>query len=785
VLPDEFARDPERLARFEREARLLASLSHSNVAGIYGIEEAAGKRLLILEYIPGDTLAARTTLGPLPLDEALDVCRQIALAVEAAHDGGVVHRDLKPGNVKITPDGQVKVLDFGLAKGGAGTPSSSGPDLSQSPTITYAATGAGVILGTAAYMSPEKARAKPIDKRTDIWSFGCVLYECLTGRQAFGGETVSDTIARILEREPDSSALPPQTPATVRELLRRCLEKDAKKRQRDIGDARLELEEAIAARSTATRAAAAAAEARSRAVPSPRTWALVAVALVLGAAAGIGVWVAAGAGASSARSGRPVHLSLTTPPSIRASAASLSPDGRTVVLFGQMRKPDGTEEPRSRLYTRTLDDYDLKPIPGAEGATFFNFSPDGRWVAFVHAVSEESSKLRLSKAPVDGSLPPVVLSEWDDAWRMGFVWLEDGDLLIITDASTSFFRLPTGGGAAKPAKKLDTGGVSPSFDFASALPGGRGVLLNAHAWGPRGFQGDLWLLDPKTGKARRLLENAGNGVYSRTGHLLFTRGEALMAAPFDLRRRAVTDNVIALMSGLRTPNSWDHAYLDVSRDGSLFYAPGGRVGVRRSLAVADAAGNVTPFIGEPRAYPAGVAISRNDRKVAVVIPNARATYEIWVADLDRPGLRRVIALPTADCAGSSWSPDGRQLAFNRQARDKDDGAYVQPADGSMPPQPVMKRRSELEFITPGAWTPDGSALLVNASSGGTSDNLVVPITAAGDTRPRPARFWPRPRANTALASRPMDACSPSSPTNPGGTRPTSRATCETERRAHP
>ncbi len=241
ALPDAFARDPERLARFEREARLLAALNHPNIAGIHGLEEVSGHPYLVLEYVEGDTLATRVARGALPPDEALEVCGQIAAALEAAHESGIVHRDLKPANVKLTPAGTVKVLDFGLAKGAAASGSAPDLDVSQSPTLTHSPTVAGVILGTAAYMSPEQARGKPLDRRTDIWSFGCVLYECLAGRPLFEGETVSDLIAKILEREPDWSALPPAVPARVRELLRRCLEKDAKKRLRDIGDARIEI----------------------------------------------------------------------------------------------------------------------------------------------------------------------------------------------------------------------------------------------------------------------------------------------------------------------------------------------------------------------------------------------------------------------------------------------------------------------------------------------------------------------------------------------------------------
>ena len=375
--------------------------------------------------------------------------------------------------MKITPEGRVKVLDFGLAKGDAASTSESGPDLSQSPTLSFAGTGVGVILGTAAFMSPEQARGRAVDKRTDIWSFGCVLYECLTGRQVFQGETVSDTIAKILEREPDWAALPAQTPPRVRELLHRCLEKDAKKRLRDVGDARIELEEAIAARSTATRAASARAEARGRAALTPRTHALAAMLVVAGAAAGVGVWSLVGSGAGGSRgSGRgPVRLSVDIPKSIRTTYAGITADGRTLIIAGVPRKPDGTEELRARLYTRRLDEYEIKPIPGTDGVQIYTMSPDGMWLAFVATLSGETSQRRLAKVPVDGSSPPVALVDWDDDWGSTIVWLGDGDILITSSNGTKFLRIPSGGGAPTPGKKLDTG-------QAPRRPGG----ASASAW---------------------------------------------------------------------------------------------------------------------------------------------------------------------------------------------------------------------------------------------------------------------------------------------------------------
>src|SRR6187455_1300557 len=334
VIPETLAQNPDNLARFEREAKLLAAVNHPNIGAIYGIEEVQGQRLLILEYIPGDTLSDRLTRGALPVPEALDVARQIAAAIEAAHEGGIIHRDLKPGNVKVTPEGLVKVLDFGLAKGGA----ASSNDLAQSPTLTYSPTAIGVILGTAGYMSPEQARGKPVDRRADIWAFACVLYECLTGRKVFEGETVSDTIARIIEREPDFDALPPATPPAVRELLRRCLEKDIRKRQRDIGDVRIELESALAARSSASVVMQASAPHASRSIWS--RWAVPALFAIVGAAAGIGAWTMLRP-VSSTISAETVSLSVEVPSTFRPTQSTFGLDGKSVIVIGNPKRSDG------------------------------------------------------------------------------------------------------------------------------------------------------------------------------------------------------------------------------------------------------------------------------------------------------------------------------------------------------------------------------------------------------------------------------------------------------------
>jgi len=431
ILPEAFAQDPARLARFDREARALAALNHPGIAGIYGIEEADSGRFLVLELVEGETLAARLSHGPLPVEQALSVCRQIAEALEVAHEKGLIHRDLKPGNIMVTPDEKVKLLDFGLAKGIEGEPSDSDPE---SPTLPRPPTGEGVILGTAAYMSPEQARGKPLDKRTDIWSFGCVLYEALTGRRPFSGETVSDTITAVLSQEPDWDALPSATPGAIQTLLDRCLRKDRAKRLHDIGDARIELEEAFTRPSVPETA-----EARHGLFP---TGVLVTIlALVAAVSSGIALWkLLVPDGRVTQQMTTRLTVSSTEGVAISGFTPSIaiSHDGSKLVYT--MTLGDSTE-----LRLRSMNGFEAEPIVGSQGGTGPFFSPQGDWVGFF-------SDGMLRKVPLTGAAPTALCAA---ANPRGATWTSAGTIIFASSTGTGLSVISANGDTPHDLTQLD------------------------------------------------------------------------------------------------------------------------------------------------------------------------------------------------------------------------------------------------------------------------------------------------------------------------------------------
>ncbi|MGO9258276.1 MAG: protein kinase domain-containing protein [Bryobacteraceae bacterium] len=498
TLPAAFFDDADRLARLRREAQALAALNHPNIAAIYGIEEDRGVRALVMELVEGPTLAER--IGPagghpgrIPLEEALDIVRQMADALEAAHEKGIIHRDLKPANVKVTPEGRVKVLDFGLAKAFDAEPASGG-DRTASPTLTLEATRAGVILGTAGYMSPEQARGKPVDKRADIWSFGVVLYEMLTGCIAFEGETVSDTLAAVLRAEIDWKRLPAGTPPNVRKLLQRCLEREPRKRLRDIGDARLELD--------AAEEPVAASPPPARQGRSWLPWAAAAIGIGAGAGGGWGIWH------TSPAPLRPVvRWSYTQKETFGLPA--LSRDG-TRLVFAELTGNT------FRLVLRMLDQTESKPLPGGEGGVLPVFSPDGQWIAFL-GYPEATVK----KIPVTGGTP-ITLAE-KVIGRPD--WGENGE--IAFSGATGLMKVAATGGQAQAlttvdSKKGETGHRQPDF-----LPGGQALLFTIAG----GSAPQVAVLDLKKGVHRTLVNDATNPRYVPTGHLAYLRGNTALLRP--------------------------------------------------------------------------------------------------------------------------------------------------------------------------------------------------------------------------------------------------------------
>ncbi|MGA2263257.1 MAG: protein kinase, partial [Acidobacteriota bacterium] len=472
VLPDIFSGDPERLARFEREAKLLASLNHPNIAAIHGLEEAGGKRFLVLELVEGETLAQRIAKGPLPVDETLDVCRQIAEGLEAAHEKGIIHRDLKPANVKITPEGKVKVLDFGLAKAFHGETAAA--DASHSPTLTDQMTRPGVILGTAAYMSPEQARGKPVDKRADIWAFGCILYECLTGKRAFEGETVTETLAAILKAEPDWHALPVEASENLRAVLRRCLQKDASHRLRDIGDARIEIGDSIAQL----------AEAVSVLRRYPFRWILACAAVVL--LVGILIGVALMRYSQPATSSPVLRSVIKVEPghwldglrrsreaqSPSRTAMAISGDGRFAVYSAIEENPGPQAKPQ--LYLRRMDQAEAKPITGTEGGINPFLSPDNHWVGFW-------ADGKLKKVPVDGGVPATLC---DAAFIFGASWGPDNSIVFARGVAAGLSRVLADGGKLESLTTPDPKREEYGHRLPSWLPNGKAVLFTVmrHAW---------------------------------------------------------------------------------------------------------------------------------------------------------------------------------------------------------------------------------------------------------------------------------------------------------------
>ncbi|HSD26224.1 MAG TPA: protein kinase, partial [Vicinamibacteria bacterium] len=617
VLRGDLAQDADGRARFEREARLLAGLQHSNIAVVHGFEEVDDIRALVMELVEGPTLADRLAAGALPVEEAVSIARQVAEALEYAHERGIVHRDLKPANVKLTSEGVVKVLDFGLAKAleVERTPQETG----NSPTLTVANTAAGVILGTAAYMSPEQARGKSVDRRTDIWAFGCLLYELLTGRRAFAGDTVTDTLAGILHVEPDWSALPAATPPAVVRLVRRCLDKDPRRRLQAIGEARLELEE-LAQVSASGRLVVR----EDAPVPSPVARPSGVRPLLLGAGALLGgvVLGALSAWLLKPPPPRPVTwLSLGLAPAEqltegrpRFRAFALSPDGRRVVFSGS--RAGSTD-----LYVRALDRPEATVIPGTSAAESPFFSPDGRWVGFLAGDA-------LKRVSVDGG-PVTTIAALGSGNGGGYVppgrdvygaaWTE-GDRIVIGRFADGLHEVGAGGGSLSPLTKIAGRADTFAHRLPHPLPGGKAILFTRCR--NLACESDVAVLT-EGGEERILVESASDGRYVPSGHLVFAREGVLHAAPFDPSRLALTGPAVPILedvmhatgSGAPARNS-GATQLAFSATGTLVFARGGAQPLVHSRPVwLDRSGAEEP-LSLPQGYYARPRLSPDGGRIA-------------------------------------------------------------------------------------------------------------------------------------------------------------------------
>jgi serine/threonine-protein kinase len=686
VLPAIWSHDTDRVARFEREAELLATVNHPNIASIYGLEQSEGTSAIVLELVDGETLAERIARGPLALSEALTIAKQIVDALEAAHDRGVIHRDLKPANVTITPDEKVKVLDFGLAKLADERGSSS---LTMSPTLTAHATHAGVILGTAAYMSPEQARGKLVDRRTDIWAFGCVLFEMLTGTQPFGGgDTVSDAIAVVLLRDPDWNALPAGTPLYVRRLLRRCLQKDPLKRLPHIGVARLDLSEG------AEDAPAIVGADVTNAPSTAGRW-RQAMWAASGLAAGVlatvaGYWLFANLSPPPPR--QPVVKFIIAAPELRPGGNDLdlaiSPDGTHIVYAARATGPLSADGP---LLIRAIDQLEPVPLRGITGRNPF-FSPDGQRIAFF-AGGE------LKTVSIAGG-PAIPVCRVVGAGRGG-TWGEDDTIVFATnDPASGLMSVPASGGEPRELTKLAPGEhdhFNPAF-----IPGRRIVLFVVHA-GTGTSTPQLASLDLATSQ-RKALFPGGNAAYVESGHLVYSTAGTLGAVRFDVDRLERMSNPVSLVEGVM-PAGPGAVQFAVSRNGTLVYSSDITGQARnRSLVWVDRRGPEEPAAPPPRPYTFA-RLSPNEELVALDIRDQE--NNIWIWSLRRP---TVITPLTGDPSGNIvplWTPDSRRVVF-ASAREGGDASnlYWRAADGAGSDQRLTtSTNSQLPLsFSPGAKT---------------------------------------------------------------------------------
>ena len=694
VLPESFADDPERLARFQREAEVLASLNHPNIAAIYGLEDSGETHALVLELVEGPTLQDRIAQGAIPLDEALPIAKQIAEALEAAHEQGIIHRDLKPANIKVTPDGVVKVLDFGLARAmGVGVHGASGGAPVDAPTMTRldhppspgsggpadaAATKAGMVLGTPAYMSPEQATASPVDRRADAWAFGALLYEMLTGHQAFAASNISETLTAVLTREIDWSALPPETPVSIRKLLRRCLARDRRRRLADMSTARLEIDEALLSPAGDT----AESGVPLPAAPSgrPRVG-LVAAVVIATLVSGTLAWYLKPSATSSAdATGGAARFLIGLSESMSATDGVLviSRDGRRVAYAA------GPAD-RQQLFIREIDQFASRVVPDTEGVVSAAFSPDGQSLVFV-------AERKLQTVSLSGGTALTLRDRVDGA---GVTWTADQTILYNPGTATGIWRIPAAGGEAVAVTQ--PGGKDNEQRFPELLPDGSALLFSARG----GVTDDEVYVESLETHERRQLVKGSAPHYLTTGHLVFVQAGTLFAVPFDADHLETTGAPVVLIEGIRQARS-GQPLISYSEVGSIVYAPTDAEPGSNALVWVDHAGVEGPSTGATGRPYAQPRLALDMRRV---VTSLRGNPEdLWLLDLARGTSSRLTT--ESNTSFPVWTPDGRRITL-ASAKEGAYDIYWRPVDGSAPEEQLLSG-SQPKY--PFSWSPDGTVL---------------------------------------------------------------------------
>jgi Tol biopolymer transport system component len=697
VLPDEFARDSDRVARFQREAKLLASLNHPNIGAIHGLEESGGTNFLVLELIQGETLADRIKAGPIPVEESLKLALQIAEALEAAHERGVIHRDLKPSNIKVTPEGKVKVLDFGLAKAYAGDREEM--NLSNSPTLSDAATQQGIILGTAAYMSPEQARGKAVDKRADIWAFGCVLFEMLTGRAAFSGRDVTDILAAVIRSEPEWGNLPANLHGRLREVIERCLKKDLKDRYHDISDVRMDIQRVLADPSGLLVQPALAAAPKSK---MPLSW-IAAIVVLIVVAAGAAVWIF-----KPAESRQVLRFEYDIPEdqqflTTQLPVLAVSPDGRQFAYSTS-----------KGIYLRSVDELTAKLVAGTEGGTVEPFfSPDGKWIGYVSVTDK-----KLKKISVNGGAP-IVLCGLSHT-PVGMDWNEDSTI-VFGQMPGPIMRVSANGGTPEAiTKSKPEAHIGPQI-----LPGGKTLLYSAYA---STNQGRVIVQSLKSGETKELFAG-GPARYLPTGHIVYglPNNNNVFAVPFDAGKLEIKGGAVPVVESMLQCN--------VSNTGTLICLPGAASvssSGGRTLVWVNRDGKEEPLGAQPDKY-LFPKISPDGTKVALAILGDNP--DIWVWDLVRKTMTR-LTFDKGNDIQPIWTPDSKQILFTSgREGGKFGGIFRKQADGTGEIQKVVAAPDRDLF--PWALSKDQKNLVVVDTPDAETQANISMISMEGDHARKP------------------------------------------------